>query len=319
MVAGAARSPVTVAIVTWNSGPWIEAAIRSIPPDVETVIWDNDSSDDTVMRVSRLRRPRLRMVSSIRNVGFGGAMNRLIEWIETPLVFFMNPDCRLTDDALHLLVSWLQTNPSDTAVVPLLLGDDGQPQREFQLRRLPTAFSIALNLLLLDKLVPRNVESRRHRYEELSLHEPAEVEQPAAAAMLVRRDAFLDLGGFDEQFYPAWFEDVDLCRRMHGRGMVIRLVPDARVIHTGASSLRSLGYARFLEISHRNLALYVTKWFRPGPRELIRLSAIVGMLFRIAALPVQRRLPVSRLEAVRMFTRVLRGWFFRWPRSTSSS
>lgn len=245
-------------------------------------------------------------------------MNRLIGWSDTEYVFFMNPDCRLTERSLPLLVSWLNEHPDDAAAAPLLLGDDGKPQRQFQLRRLPTPFSVARDLLLLDELMPRSRAARSHRYAELTLTEPAVIEQPAAAAMLVRRSVLEELGGFDEQFFPAWFEDVDLCRRMKERGMTIRLIPDSEVHHTGSSSLGALGYGRFLEISHRNLALYSAKWFRPGARELVRLCAIFGMLLRLAAVPLPRSLPVKRGEAVRMFARVLRGWFLRWPHSTSS-
>lgn len=318
MVSGDPGALVTVAIVTWNSGPWIEAAIRSVPGDVEILVWDNDSSDDTVMRISRLQRPRLRMVAAVENLGFAAAMNRLIDWSATPLVYFMNPDSRFAGDALDVLVDWMGNHPGDVAAVPLLLGEDGEPQRGFQLRRLPTTASIALDLLLIDELLPQNRVSRRQRYSELSLDSPVAVEQPAAAAMLVRREALRELGGFDERFYPAWFEDVDLCRRMLERGMVIRLVPRARVLHSGASSLEALGYGRFLEISHRNLALYTGKWLTSGQRELIRLSAILGMLLRLGAALVRPRPRVKRLDAARTFTRVLRGWFFRWPHSTSS-
>ena len=315
MVSGPA---ITVAIVTWNSGPWIEAAIRSVPDELPILVWDNASDDDTVQRIAGLRRPRLQMVSAVENIGFGAAMNRLIDWSTTPLIYFMNPDCRIVGDALQVLESWLDVHDGDAAAVPLLIGADGAPQRAFQLRRLPGPLSVALDLLLVDELLPGNRSVRRHHYADLDLTAPALIEQPAAAAMLMRCEVLRQLGGFDEAFHPAWFEDVDLCRRMKERGMPIRLVPAARVMHEGGSSIHALGQARFLEISHRNLALYVRKWFSPAQREIVRAAAIAGMLLRIAASVVRPRMSASRTEAVRMFSRVLRGWFFRWPHSTSS-
>lgn len=323
--AGAARSggavttrsapTVTVAIVTWNSAEWIEAAIRSIRGDVEVLVWDNDSRDDTVGTIARLRRPRLRMMASTRNIGFGAAMNRLTEWCDSELIFLLNPDCRLEEGAIGDLVAWLDQHPEDGAAVPILMSSDGTPQSTFQFRRFPSTSSIAADMLLLDEVLPKNRISRHHRYADLPLDRPVAVEQPAAAAMLVRRSVITRLGGFDERFFPAWFEDVDLCRRMREQGVTIRTVPSARVVHAGASSLSTLGYAAFLEISHRNLALYVDKWFPPAQREIVRAVAIAGVILRMLATPFRPQGGRGRIAALRSLTRLLRGWFFRWNAS----
>lgn len=311
---------VTVGIVTWNSAEWIAAAVRSIPRDVEIVIWDNDSADATVALIAGMRRPGLRLVASTTNTGFGAAMNGLAEWANTPYVMLLNPDCRLEDGTLDHLAGWLEAHPEDVAAVPLLVGEDGNPQREFQLRRLPTVHSVVAEMLLVNQLLPKNGALGRHRYSELDLTAPAKIEQPAAAAMLVRREAFLAMGGFDARFAPAWYEDVDLCRRFAADGATIALVPAARVVHAGGSSVPHLGRPSFLYLMHRNLARYAEKWFGASGPEIIRVAALAGVAARLLITAVRPPSEFSsRREGVRAFAAILRGWFFRWDDSTSYS
>src|SRR5258707_1391563 len=67
-----------------------------------------------------------------------------------------------------------------------------------------------------------------------------EVQQPAGAMLMVRRAVWSELGGFDEAFFPVWFEDVDFCRRAFDRGYRFYYVPEAVAKHTGAHSIRQL-------------------------------------------------------------------------------
>lgn len=309
-------SRITVLIVSWNSAEWIAAAIDSIPPGVPVLVWDNDSTDDTVARIAGLRRPRLEMMSSTSNIGFGPAMNRLASWASTEYIFLMNPDCQIVGGCLDVLAGSLDAHPGDAASVPLLIGNDEKPQREFQLRRLPTPSSMISDLLLLDEIRPASARLRRHWYAELDLERDEVIEQPAAAAMMLRREEFLAMSGFDEQFLPAWFEDVDLCRRLAARGRTLRLVPSARALHAGGSSLAALGYASFLEATHRNMSRYASKWFDDADVERVRWAAIAGAYARaLAALTVRRPETVPALDAARGFARVAHGWFMRWDSS----
>ena len=111
----------------------------------------------------------------------------------------------------------------------------------------------------------------------------AEVEQPAGAAMLVRRASFEACGGFDEGFFPLWFEDVDLCKRLRERGGSIRFLPEVRVEHRGAHSLESLTFSEKQIYWYRNLLYYVQKHFPWRTRAVIRGVLVGGMGLRILA------------------------------------
>src|SRR5262249_50325657 len=146
--------------------------------------------------------------------------------------------------------------PEPSAADPSRLAPPGrEDQRTFQLRRLPTLAGDARELLLLDHLAPDNPGRRRARYADATREEAFAVEQAAGAALAVRRSAFERVGGFDEAYVPAWYEDVDLCERLRREG-TIRYLPDARFRHRGGESATRLGYDRFLPVFYANALRY---------------------------------------------------------------
>jgi GT2 family glycosyltransferase len=112
----------------------------------------------------------------------------------------------------------------------------------------------------------------------------APVEQPAAAALALRRRALESVGGFDEAFYPAWFEDVDLARRFREADLIFRYWPAARFRHRLGSTVGHLGYGSFLYVYSRNLERYVAKHHGPLWAGLARIAVAVGAAARLAGL-----------------------------------
>ena len=287
---------LSILIVTWNSERWIDRCLRSIPAaceglEYEVVVHDN----------------------SHENIGFAAGTNRAFAKSRGRYALLLNPDCELEPRALTQLYDFLESRPHIAAAVPLLVDDQGRAQREFQLRRFPTLGSFATEVLLLDKLFPRNPTTAHYRYRDLDLTEPRRIEQPAAAAMLVRRDAFDDVGPLDEQFAPAWFEDVDFCRRLAEQKREVWVVPDARARHFGGASLEHMPVSRFIEVWYANMWRYAKKWLRPAEAEGLRWIIIGGMMMRCAATLVGvKHRGATRGEAVRAYLSVMRNAFGRW-------
>ena len=110
-----------------------------------------------------------------------------------------------------------------------------------------------------------------------------EVEQPAGACLAVRRSMWEALSGFDEQFFPVWFEDVDFCKRLRDSGELIFYCPDARFRHSGAHSVGQLSFRARQIFWYGNMLLYARKHFSPGQVTLLRLAIAGGMFLRSAA------------------------------------
>lgn len=313
---------LSILIVTWNSERWIEECLRSLPAacdglPYEVVVYDNASVDATL---GLLPHDSTRVIRASQNDGFAAGTNRALAESRGRYVFLLNPDCALEPRALRVLGDFLDANPNAAAAAPLLIDAEGCSQREFQLRRLPTLRALAAEALLVDKMMPRNRATAHYRYADLDLSKPQRIEQPAAAALLVRRSVFEEIGGFDEQFSPAWFEDVDFCRRLAEAKRELFVVPAARARHGGGASLEHMPYALFIDLWYRNMWRYARKWFSPGRAEALRWAVVAGMMMRCAAALVGFRNGSStRWEALRIYARVAKKALTRWDDSSPSS
>lgn len=304
MTAGLAR--VRAVVVSWNAEGLVGRAAASVPAPARVVVVDNASSDASADEAERAGAVVLRLPE---NTGFGPACNRGagdVPGLPAAEAFlFLNPDAALVDGerSLEALLAELDADPRLAAVAPALEGDGQEP---FQLRRLPTLGSLAREALLVNRLLPRNRGFLRERYLDRDRSVPFDVEQPAAAALLVRRDVFEEVGGFDPAFAPAWFEDVDLCAKILESGYRIRFVPAARASHVGGTTMRALPYDDYLPLYTRNLLRYLRRHAGLPTRAGARLVLAAGALLRLALLPLARG-DHARPEAARAYFRVLRG------------
>lgn len=109
------------------------------------------------------------------------------------------------------------------------------------------------------------------------------MEQPAGAFLTIRRDVWEKLGGFDEGFYPVWFEDVDFCKRALEAGYKIRYVPAARGTHIGGHSVHRLPTDRKASFWYGSLLRYAAKHFSGWGYRLVGLAAAFSCAPRMVA------------------------------------
>ena len=311
---------LSILIVTWNSERFIDRCLQSIAAaceglSYEVVVYDNASADETLAHLGEAY-----VIRSISNRGFAGGTNRAFAASRGRYVFLLNPDCELAPGALTAVFEFLEQHPHVAAAAPLLIDERGGSQREFQLRRLPTLGTFMAEVLLLDKLFPRNPATARYRYHDLDLTVPRRVEQPAAAALLLRRETVEEIGPLDETFAPAWFEDVDYCRRLAEKQKEVWVVPAAQARHFGGASLEHIPFGTFVDVWYRNMWRYARKWMRPGQAETLRWGIIAGMMLRcVAGIIGFKPRGVARWEAFGAYRNVLRKAFERWSPGSSPS
>lgn len=303
---------VAAVIVTWNSAAHVGEAVRSVPEGVPVVVVDNASGDGSP---EEARKAGARVIEAGANLGFGPACNLGAEAsAPSGAILFLNPDATLVAgaSALAALLAALDSDPAVAAVAPALTGDG---QEAFHLRKLPTLGSLARETLLVNRLFPGNSGFRAERYLDRPRDVPFDVEQPAGAALLVRRDVFESLRGFDPAFTPAWFEDVDLCARIWKSGRRIRYVPSAVATHVGGTTMNALPYRDFLPLYTRNLLRYLEKHAGPATRLPARVLLVLGTLLRLLLLPFVRG-DHARPDAAAAYVRVLAGLLgFGWTSS----
>ena len=261
----------SVVIVNWNSGIRLRTCIESLlgtAAKAEILVVDNASEDDSLEMAQGFRN-RVNFISNSVNRGLSAAINQAFQTTSTPYVLVLNPDIRVLPGAVFILEEFMNAHPKVGAA-------GGYVNEKYLPRDFPTVGS-----LVLENLGFRQIAGRPRSEAAIA------VEQPAAAALMIRRDAYDAVGGFDEQFYPAWYEDVDFCRRLKKEGWEIYFLPAAGFLHEGGYSAGALGAEKFAKAYYGNQLRYAQKHFGAAGSAVVRASIAVGMIGRMIGRPKQ--------------------------------
>ncbi len=266
-----------VVIVTYNSEAVIGGCLASVAQaGAEIVVVDNASSDRTREQVCRV--PGVTLISNPWNRGFAAAVNQGIGALETQYVLLLNPDAAVAGGLDALLAAC--DRPEVGAAGGKLVDHGGAVQAGFMVRRFPTAASLSLEALGVNRIWPGNPVNRRYRCSDLDPEVECPVDQPAGAFLMLKREVWRSLGGFDERFEPLWFDDVDFCKRVAAAGFQSRYVPAAAARHGGGHSANQLEIQAKEAFWYGNLLRYAAKHFRPQAFFLVCAAVMLGSCFR---------------------------------------
>jgi N-acetylglucosaminyl-diphospho-decaprenol L-rhamnosyltransferase len=292
-------SRVAAVIITYHSADVVGAAIAScLAAGCEVVVIDNASCDGTADVVKQY--PSARFIENLRNDGFAAAVNQGFRATSAPFVLLLNPDAIL-DSGLNHLVEACE-KPDIGAATGLLCDQNGQWQRGFGIRRFPSASALSLEVLGINRLWPANPVNHRYRCLDLDASVATDVEQPAGAFLLIRRDAWLKAGGFDERFHPVWFEDVDFCKRLYQTGFRVRFEPQACALHTGGHSASQLAWSTKELYWYASLLEYAGKHYSRLGLAAVGLAVLSGAVPRM----LMGIFRVGNLRPVSIYGKVIR-------------
>lgn len=280
-------------MVAYASASTLRACLGSLPVDQlhGVVVVDNASPDDSADVAASV--PGVRIVRLAENRGFGGGCNAGAAALATAeLVLFLNPDAVIEPDQLVLLVDHLDRSPRAAVVAPRLYRQ-GEPLtsagRDAGLAtELRTVVPTALSRLLPERRLPADHDRS------------GPVHYVEGACFVVRREALMRVGGFDEDFF-LFFEELDLATRLRRRSWTVDLVAHAKAEHLRAVSRKTLadgGRSHLL----RSTVLYLrrrSRWRSTTYVAVARLSWSIRA--RLGGLDTDRAAAMSR--AVRGATR----------------
>ncbi len=268
---------LSIIIVAADSGPSLRECVeRALTGDVaaEVIVLDNASSDGISQAVERehAHDARVRVIYNQTNLGFGAAANRGAALARGEALLILNPDCLLRPDTAARLLSVLHEEPRAGLIGAVVCDADGTPDPASRRR---------------DPLLRRslNALTGRAAYETsdpscagINIPGPipdsvSDEEAVSGALMLLPRDLFAGLGGFDEGYF-LHCEDLDLCRRVRDTGRRVLLVGDTRVLHAkgGSSAHRPVFVSR-----HKHRGMW--RWFRkfdPAARNPLWRAVVWG-------------------------------------------
>lgn len=214
---------VTVCVIAYNSGPTLRTCLQRLGDqtfrDFEALVIDNDSPDPGDAAIAA-EFPWVRLIRNAKNLGFTGAGNQGAREGRGRWYVLLNPDAYAEPDWLERLVAAAGRHPGVSSFTSRQMVE-GEPGL---LDGLGDVMSITGIPYRGGYLNPDQGQARE-----------GEVFSPCGAAMMIDRRLFLELGGFDEDFF-CYGEDVDLGYRLQLAGEPTLLVPDATIHHVGSAS-----------------------------------------------------------------------------------
>jgi N-acetylglucosaminyl-diphospho-decaprenol L-rhamnosyltransferase len=285
---------VAAVVVNYNAGATLAACVARLRAEGvgAIVVVDNDSGDGSAEAAAA---PDVRLVRAGANLGYGTAANIGVATASQPYVLVMNPDVEVRPGSVDALVGALERDPLLAVVGPRVESPDGSLYPSA--RRFPDLV-VAAGHAFLWFVAPDNRFSRAYKLLDWDHATPGEVDWVSGSCMLVRRDAFGAVGGFDERYFM-YVEDVDLCWRLGRAGWRIGYEPASRVVHAGGVSTDQAAYRMILE-HHRSLWRFARET-TVGARRLALPAVAAGLGARTVLAWAQRTLETARtrLDAAR--------------------
>lgn len=312
------RPLVSAIIVSFNTRAMTLDCLAALKADLagiesEIVVVDNASADGSVGAIGEAY-PDVRVIASDENLGFGRANNLGMAAAAAAYFLLINSDAFARPGAVAALLEAINRRPDVAVMGPRLLNADGSVQQScFRFPSPGQAWRENLWLSTVANRLGRPAGWVDHR--GWSHDAPREVDFLSGACLLVRREAFEQIGGFDEGFFM-YSEETDWQRRMRDAGWAVAFVPAAVVTHLGGGS----GAADRAKINRHffdSLDRYERKHHgRPGLISL-RLAMAVGGAARAAAWAGVYLLRPGRRDAaaakVRLQSWLVRRQLFHWP------
>ena len=213
----------SIIIVNYNTKEFLHNCLNSVlghssAGELEIIVVDNNSSDGSLKMVRRNFSQNIKLIANKENLGFGPANNQGAKVAGGEFLFFLNSDTIIKKDIFTALKEIFLSRPRLAIAAPRLFLASGKPQ--------PYAFGQfpSLAKLIWQRIWPYkqfNSPTNKVLYP---------VDWVSGAAMVVRRNIFNQIGGFDENFFM-YFEDIDLCWRVKQRGWQVAVCPEISLIH----------------------------------------------------------------------------------------
>jgi len=242
----------SIIIPVWNGRKYLpdclDAVLAQDHPDFEVIAVDNASTDGSADFIAE-HYPQVRLIRNENNLGFAGGCNVGLQAARGNVLVLLNQDAVVKLDWLSALIRAFKEHDDVGVVGGKILMPDGY------------TLSHAGGYVTRPLAIGRHVgigEVEQGQYDT-----GLDVEYVTGASLAIRRKVLGKVGLLDERFYPAFYEDVDLCWRVRKAGWRVRYEPRAVAVHDEASSTRHHWVSRHY-YHYRNRLLFLFKHFPPA-------------------------------------------------------
>lgn len=228
------KPKVSIIIVQYHSEKVLLKCLRSIQNSkikvsYEAIVVDNDERKKIGPSLKG-RFPWVRYVKSPGDIGYGAGNNLGAKYAKGEYLFILNPDTKVFPGTIDKLVDFLEKNKSAAVVAPNLVDEDGVAYARIGSRTL-TPLRGLVSLSFFNTLFPNNPVSNNYWMKNINPERVRQVDVAPGAALVIRKEVFESLNGFDENFF-LYFEESDFCKRVKETGWQIFIIPGVKVLHS---------------------------------------------------------------------------------------
>ena len=220
--------------------------------DADLIVADNGSTDDSVEWV-KAHHPEVKVLSFSENYGFAEGYNKAIKQTQYKYTILLNSDVEVTEDWTRPLLDFMRRNSDVGALQPKIRS--WKERTKFEYAGAAGGYLDKLGYPYCRGRLFDSIEEDHGQYDD----KVVDICWASGAALMVRTDIYLKVGGLDARFF-AHMEEIDLCCRIHGAGYRVVTVPDAMVFHVGGASLAQgnpkktyLNFRNNLLLLHKNM------------------------------------------------------------------
>ncbi len=233
---------LSIIIVNYNVKEFLQNLIHSIAKAAvnikyEIIIIDN-ASDDGSAEFIKDKYPNVKLIVNNKNLGFSKANNLGLKIAQGKYFLILNPDTLLREDTLQKMIEFYQSTPDAGLAGCKILNPDGSLQLACR-RSFPGPWTSFCKVTGLSTIFPKSKIFARYNLTYLDENQTCEVDAISGSFMMMKREVYEKIGGFDEEFFM-YGEDLDLCYRIQKAGYKVYYVHDTQIIHyKGESTKRS--------------------------------------------------------------------------------
>ncbi|MDP2909204.1 MAG: glycosyltransferase family 2 protein [Nanoarchaeota archaeon] len=290
---------LSVIIVNWNSGRFLEQCISSIYEQApklrfEILVVDNASSDQSLACLKEFSGVRL--IKNKKNFGFAKANNQAIKRAKGRHILLLNPDMVVLKDSLEHMVRFLDHNKKIGVLGCKLLNPDRSVQPSCHaFLTLPHVF---FEVSQLNSLFPKNrffmktLGFLNSFFPKLFVNysvlgKPLEVESVMGSCYMIRRKALEKTGLLDENFF-LYHEEMELSFRMWQKGYKVMFYPYASVVHYNKHSAKMVPHMVYYERCRSILHFF--RKHKQSQMRILKAVMLFSLLINFLSLPFRRNL-----------------------------
>jgi GT2 family glycosyltransferase len=245
---------LSIIILNYNVRYFLEQCVLSVQKalegiDGEIIVVDNNSSDDSCAMM-KARFPNVRLIENKENSGFPRGNNIGVAQAKGEYVCILNPDTVVAEDTFQKIASFLEMTENVGIVGCKLIDGTGNFLPESK-RGIPTPWVAFTKITGLYKIFPKSKYFNKYYASHLDENQTGKVDILVGAFMVMKRDLYNELGGFDENCFM-YSDDIDLSYMALQKGKANYYFHETIVIHyKGESTVRDKKYMkRFQEAMH---------------------------------------------------------------------